>query len=42
MKIEIRDSFLKDIKKLSKENKQKIEIIFGEMENAHFLVKMMS
>ena len=37
MKIEIRDSFLKDIKKLSKETKQKIEIIFGEMENAHFL-----
>ncbi|MDX9743505.1 MAG: type II toxin-antitoxin system RelE/ParE family toxin [Arcobacteraceae bacterium] len=37
MKIEIRDSFLKDIKKLSKENKQKIEIIFSELENAHFL-----
>ncbi|MCI0501415.1 MAG: type II toxin-antitoxin system RelE/ParE family toxin [Epsilonproteobacteria bacterium] len=34
MKIEIRDSFLKDIKKQSKENKQKIEAIFNDMKTA--------
>ena len=34
MKIEIRDSFLKDIKKQSKENKQKIEAIFSDMKTA--------
>lgn len=34
MKIEIRDSFLKDIKKQSKENKQKIEAIFNDMKSA--------
>ena len=34
MKIEIRDSFLKDIKKQSKENKQKIETIFNDMKTA--------
>jgi len=34
VKIEIRDSFLKDIKKQSKENKQKIEAIFNDMKTA--------
>jgi mRNA interferase RelE/StbE len=34
VKIEIRDSFLKDIKKQSKENKQKIEAIFSDMKTA--------
>lgn len=40
MKVEIRDSFIKDIKKTTRENKQKIEEVFHEFKAVNTLTEL--
>ena len=39
-RVDIRDSFIKDVKKASQENKQKIEEIFHELKAANKLTEL--